>query len=118
MKKTLLFFILSVLSFCVNGQTFLNPSFEFNTAGTDQINLTNPAFNAMMANTIAFGSYGDMDIITSTTWCASGHLSAWYVALTGSGTDAFSMQLNAPLVAGNTYSISFWDRGCWSFSPP
>jgi gliding motility-associated-like protein len=119
MKKALLFFILSIFTFSVYGQSFLNPSFEINTAGTDQINLTNPAFNGMMANTVAFGSYGDMDIITSTTWCASGHLSNWYVALTGSGTDAFSMRLNvnAPLVAGNSYTISFWDRSCWSFSP-
>ena len=93
-------------------QGFLNGSFENNTAGaTDQINLGNAGFNGFMANTNAFGTAGNMDIIRTATWGGSGaqHLT-WYVALTGNGTDVMAMSLCAPLVAGTTYTISFWDR--------
>lgn len=119
MKKfTLLLFIITVFSFTGKSQAFLNGSFENHPATVDQINLSNPAYNALMANQFAFGSFGDMDIITSATWCALAQDRCWYVALTGSGTDAFSMTLSVPLVAGNSYTISFFDRGCWPVSPP
>ncbi|MBI3510116.1 MAG: gliding motility-associated C-terminal domain-containing protein [Bacteroidetes bacterium] len=91
----------------------MNGSFEINTAGVDQINLSNPAFNGFMSNTIAFGSFGDMDIIRSATYCGLPQNGTWYTALTGSGTDAITMQLAAPLVTGTTYTITFWDKGCW-----
>jgi gliding motility-associated-like protein len=103
--------------FALSAQTFLNGDFEINTAGTDQINLSNPAFNGFMASTIAYGSFGDMDIIQSATYCGLAENGLWYTALTGSSTDAITMQLSAPLVAGTSYTITFWDRGCWgSFS--
>ena len=49
-------------SFIKNGtsQTFLNGDFEITTAGVDQINLGNAAFNGFMSNTIAFGSLIDL----------------------------------------------------------
>ena len=94
-------------------QTFLNGDFENNTAGFDQINMSNAAFNSTMANTTAFGTYGDMDIITSPTYCGLCQSGLWYTSLTGSATDAIAMELSAPLVAGNSYTISFWDKGCW-----
>ncbi len=110
-------FILLLLCFfsIKNGiaQTFLNGDFEINTAGTDQINLGNAAFNGFMSNTIAFGSFGDMDIISSATYCGLAQNGLWYVAFTGSGTDAITMQLSAALTAGTTYTISYWDKGCW-----
>jgi len=111
-KLILLFFVVN--SAC--SQTFLNGSFENNTAGVDQINLSNPAFNSMMANTFAFGSYGDMDIITSGTYCGLAQSGAWYTALTGGATDAITMQLSTPLVSGTSYTITFWDKGCLGFS--
>ncbi|MFL5763157.1 MAG: gliding motility-associated C-terminal domain-containing protein [Bacteroidia bacterium] len=108
---------LSANPFNSGAQTFLNGDFEINTAGTDQINVTNAAFNGFMASTIAYGSYGDMDIIQSATYCGLAENGLWYTALTGSSTDAITMQLSAPLVAGTSYTITFWDRGCWgSFS--
>ena len=63
---TLLFF-----SFIRSGssQAFLNGDFEINTAGIDQINLSNPIFNGFMSNTIAYGATGNVDIITSPTYC-------------------------------------------------
>ncbi len=110
-------FCYAILSFSTirNGhaQTFLNGDFEINTAGVDQINLGNAAFNGFMSNTIAFGSFGDMDIITSATYCGLAQNGLWYVAFTGSGTDAITMGLSAPLTVGTSYTISFWDKGCW-----
>lgn len=53
---------------------------------------------------------GDMDIITSNAYCGLAQNGAWYVALTGSGTDAISLKLSSPLSAGQTYTISFYDR--------
>ncbi len=93
-------------------QNFLNGSFENNTCGvSDQINLANAGFNGFMANTNAFGTTGNMDIIRSATWGGGGaQHCTWYVALTGSGTDAFAMTLNTPLIAGSTYTISYYDR--------
>lgn len=116
--KLLLTTILLNFSFLKNGnaQTFLNGDFEINTAGVDQINLGNAAFNGFMPNTIAFGSFGDMDIIQSATYCGLAQNGLWYTALTGSGTDAITMQLSAPLVVGTCYTITFWDKGCVAFS--
>ena len=103
----------------VVAQQFLNGDFEINTCGgADQINIQNSQFDAFMTNTFAFGTWGggvatggDMDIITSATWGGSGAQNgSWYVALTGGGTDMFAMQLCAPLIAGNTYTMSYWDR--------
>lgn len=113
--KILFCFTILSISLIRNGhsQTFLNGDFEINTAGVDQINLSNPAFNGFMSNTIAFGSFGDMDIISSATYCGLAQNGLWYVAFTGSGTDAITMGLSAPLTVGTSYTISFWDKGCW-----
>lgn len=106
--KTALLVLICNISFA---QNFLNGSFENNTAVVNQINLANAGFNGFMANTNAYGTTGNMDIIRTNTW-GNGFAQhcTWYVALTGSGTDAVAMQLSAPLVTGTTYTISFWDR--------
>ncbi len=94
-------------------QNFLNGNFENNTAVFDQINLSNTLFNGFMSNTTAFGTFGDMDIISSNTYCGLSQNGIWYTALTAGGTDAIAMELSSPLVAGNSYTITFWDKGCW-----
>ncbi len=99
----------------VMSQTIINGDFEINTAGFDQINMTNAAFTATMSNAEAFGSTPNMDIITSNTYCGFPQNGNWHVAFTGGGTDAISLDLSSPLVAGNTYAISYYDRGCSSF---
>lgn len=109
---------LCVISLTTNGQSFLNGDFEVNSAGVDQINLTNGQYNSFMSNSIAFGNYngggpngGNMDIVTSSTYCGlAAQQGDWYVCLTGGGTDAISLKLSTPLIAGNSYSISFYDR--------
>jgi hypothetical protein len=101
-----------LLSFNAAAQKFLNGSFEDNTASEDLINLSNTAYNDLMANSTSFGSYGDVDILNSTRYCGGPHQGKWYVALTGGGTDIISMKLSAPLTKGKKYTISFYDRAC------
>ena len=93
-------------------QAFINGNFENNSANnTDQINLSNEVLNAMLPGVTAFGSYGDVDIIKSASYGGSGAQDkSWYIALTGGGTDIVALTLTTPLVAGKTYSISFYDR--------
>ncbi|MBL7942805.1 MAG: hypothetical protein JNM00_08570 [Flavobacteriales bacterium] len=115
-RLTGLIIILTVLVSDTHAQTILNGDFENNTAGFDQINLPNASYNSYMADNFAFGSYGDMDIISSATYCGLAQSGSWYVALTGGVTDAITMTLSTPLVAGETYTLTFWDRGCIGFS--
>lgn len=118
MTKILSLGILLLFPIVSNGQVFLNGDFENNTAGTDRINLQNFQYDSYMSDSKAFGSYngggalgGDMDIVTSTNYCNSSAQSGdWYVCLTGGGTDAISLKLSVPLVSGQTYEISFYDR--------
>ena len=121
MKKLSLLIIVLSTSIACYAQTFLNGDFEINTAVNDQINLTNSAFNGFMSNSFAFGDYGgggagggDMDIITSATYCGVSQNENWYVALTSGGTDAFSLTLSAPLITGHSYTMTFYDRVCAS----
>jgi len=118
MKKFFFALAVCLLVFEVEAQNFLNGDFENNTAGgSDQINLSNASFNTMMPNTTAFGTYGDMDIITTATYSGLAQSGNWYVAFTGTGTDMIAMQLSGPLVSGNNYTIRFYDRGASGYTP-
>ena len=95
-----------------NGQAIINGDFEINTAGVDQINLSNSSYNSIMSNSFAYGTLGNIDIIISNTYCDVAQNGDWFIALTSGGTDALSLTLSSPLTAGNTYSVSFYDRTC------
>lgn len=97
-------------------QDFLNGNFEINSAGGDQINISNSLFNSLMPNTTAYGTFGNMDIVTSSSYCAGAQSGNWFVCLTGGETDAVTMALSSPLLAGQTYTMSFFDRACNAFS--
>jgi len=113
MKNIFLLISLFLFSASSFAQQLLNGDFENSTASADLINLDNSSFNSYMSDCYAFGYYGNIDIITSTTYCSIGCESGdWYIALTGSGTDAMSMKINQPLTEGYSYSISFNDRWC------
>lgn len=107
LKLTLLAIFFSPVLF---SQSIINGSFENNTAGGDQINLTNADMNKMLPDVYSFGSYGDVDIIKSNTYGNGAQDKSCYIALTGGGTDIVAMALTAPLSAGKTYSLSFYDR--------
>jgi gliding motility-associated-like protein len=111
--KLIYLLVILLLPRDAHSQTILNGDFENHAAVTDQINISNAAYNAIMTNSFGFGTYGDLDIVTSGTYCGLRQSGCWYVALTGNGTDAFSLTLSAPLVTGNSYTMSFWDKGCF-----
>ena len=110
MLKTLsniLFLLFSNIAF---GQSFINGDFELNSSQGTQINLTNADFNSFMSNCNGFGTDGNLDIIYSTLFSGSPNSGNWFVALTGGGTDALSLELNLPLITGNSYKIIFYDK--------
>jgi hypothetical protein len=116
MKNTYLL-ILSVLSLStpafVTAQTLLNGSFE-NTTGACSYNLTNASFDGMMNDCYAFGSGDQLDILDNS--CGFGtaedgtHFVGLAVDITNTLTDGFSMKLSSPLLAGNIYTLSFYNR--------
>jgi len=110
MMKKITIILLLLTCKATYGQSFLNGDFEFNTAGVDHINLLNVQFNALMSNCNAFGTLGNMDIITSAANSGGPQRGNWFVALTGGGTDILALSINAPLISGNIYSISFYDK--------
>jgi gliding motility-associated-like protein len=74
-----------------------------------------------MSNSVGFGFLfsqnlaGNLDIIRSSNYCGGAQNGDWYVALTSGGSDAFSLELSSPLIIGESYSISFYDRSCSPF---
>lgn len=109
---TLSAFLLSS-SMVVSAQTFLNGSFE-NTTGSCSYGLSNASFSSMMSDCNAFGSASQIDILDNT--CGFGtaengtHFVGIAVDITNALTDAFAMELSAPMVAGNTYMLTFYGR--------
>ncbi len=107
-----LLFTLAVKQNCF-AQTFLNGSFETNTAAACDYNMLNASFTAKMANAVAYGSGNELDIMQTSCPYGPSQSGTWFVALAfpGGGTDAFTMQLSAPLVMGNSYIMRFYDKG-------
>lgn len=105
----LLFFSILYQSFFC--QAFLNGDFEHNSASGDQINMSNDDCNQKIRDLHSFGTYGDVDIIRSSTYGSSGAQNGtWYLGLTGGGTDIVALSLSDPLLKGKVYSISYYDR--------
>jgi hypothetical protein len=105
-----------------DGQTVINGDFENNSAGSCDYNLPNATFNAEMPNTFAFGPGNELDIMSGCSpYCPAAQSGNWYISLansSGTAADALSLTLSIPLVAGNSYSMSFWDHGENSNSYP
>jgi Secretion system C-terminal sorting domain len=95
----------------------LNGDFETNTAGACQINLPNASYTAMMPNSTAFGSNGNMDIMPSFCGYGTVQSGAWMTCFTAAGSDAISLRLATPLVSGNTYTYRFYDRAWFPLAP-
>jgi hypothetical protein len=111
---TLLLFLFPITNLA---QAFLNGNFEQTTATENQINLSNYSFTTQMPYTTAFGSRGNVDIIKSKKYCGLAQKGDWFVALTSNGTDAISMKLSSPLIAGHEYILTFHDRACERHGP-
>jgi len=99
--------------FILKGQTVLNGSFENNLLVADAINYSNTAFDSVMENCNSFGSCGNIDVVKSCGYCnAVADDGQWFVSLTGGGTDVLSLKLSQPLISGNTYKITFYNKFC------
>ena len=96
----------------------MNGSFECNTAAVCDYNLSNGAFTAKVFNTVAFGA-GELDIFQASCGYGTVQHGLWKVGLATPGgvSDAFTMMLSGPLIAGNTYTISFYDQANPSYLP-
>ena len=118
------FIFFSAMFFCfsnhVSAQAFLNGSFETNTAAACDYNMSNASFNTKMANATAYGLGGELDIMQTTCPYGPSQSGTWFAALAcpSGNTDAFTMMLSAPLTAGVTYTMSFWDKGDIGCCPP
>lgn len=107
--------IMAPLPAVLNGQDFLNGGFEKN-GNICLINASVPVFNANVKNTHAFGSFRRPDI--ASTNCGQGDAKEgnWFIGLATNVNDnvrseAVTLELNALLVKGKQYQLSFWTRG-------
>ena len=121
-KKTIKVLLLFLVAFDAkqsNAQTFLNGSFESNTSSACNYNMSNATFTSLMANSTGYGVQSQLDIMNNTCPYGTPQNGLWMVSLaTNAGTtDAFTTMLSAPLVAGNTYTMSFYDRGDPNYPP-
>lgn len=96
------------------GQEFINGSFEDN-AGVEGINMTNAAFNASVANCTGLEDFGaggvpNIDLITTfgLGTYAPPQDGDWLAGL--HKIDIIALELTTPLIDGNTYVISFWNK--------
>lgn len=97
----------------------MNGSFEINTSSTCNYNMSNATFSGLMANSTGYGAAGQLDIMSTTCPYGTPQSGSWMVSLaTNAGnTDAFTTMLTAPLVTGNTYTMTFYDRGDPNYPP-
>ena len=90
----------------------LNGDLENYSGGTCDNNLTNASFTAMMANATGFGTSEELDVYTNPACYGidtiSGQRKVAMHSNVGGLQDAFSFDLSSPVVAGNSYLVSFW----------
>lgn len=91
-------------------QNFINGDFENNSAFGDVINPNNFQFNGFMVDVFSFGNNPNIDIITSAFYAGGPQSGNWYVALHGNLSDQMALRLTTPLIAGECYTISFYDK--------
>lgn len=108
----------SVARMNVYAQVFLNGNFEINTANPCDFNLPNATFNSKISNTVGYGGGQELDIMQNCGYGAPQN-GTWFIGVASPGgiTDAFTMALSTPLIAGNPYTISFYDKGDPSYPP-
>jgi len=130
MLRKLFYIVLMLLCKQSVGQYFLNGSFENNIATTNKINTTNYQYDSLMSNSISFGSYGgggqnggQMDIIKfpdSIMACITApQYGNCYVGLAiwSLTADSISLKLSSPLIAGYSYTLSFYYQSCLPSTP-
>ncbi|HYV90629.1 MAG TPA: T9SS type A sorting domain-containing protein [Chitinophagales bacterium] len=103
---------ISVITFC-SAQNFVNGSFELNT-GFCIINAYNAYITSNVTGLDAYGCGNEMDLMNNTCGYGTAYAGDYFLCLANSSgicPDACTLQLDAPLVSGNSYTISYYDRG-------
>ncbi|MBI5708498.1 MAG: PEP-CTERM sorting domain-containing protein [Armatimonadetes bacterium] len=96
----------------------LNGDFESNSASGDMYNLSNGGFTSTMSNTTGYGSGGELDIMTTSTYGFAPQSGSWKVGMaTGIGTDAFSFDLSGSILNGTSYTLSFYAAATTAIRP-
>ena len=117
-KIFLTLFCINVITFC-SAQNFVNGSFELNT-GFCIVNGDNATITSNVTGIDAYGCGNEMDLMNNTCGYGTAYEGNYFLCFANGAytcPDACTMQLDAPLVAGNTYTISYYDRG-WDFYQP
>ena len=95
------------------GQSFLNGSFE-TTTGNCNYGLTNTNFDSLMTSNFAFGSASQIDIMHNTCGFGAAQQGNYFIGIAVAPnnvlTDALSLKVSSTLIAGNTYSINFYNK--------
>lgn len=118
MKKLYPLLLVFLVTHTIQAQNFLNGSFENTTAPIScQYNLSNAAFNGYMADVNAYGAGQEMDILIVNCYNTLIPDGIRAVGLADSPSDEIAMTLTTPLVAGNSYTISFQAYSEVSFRP-
>lgn len=89
----------------------LNGSFENNTAIGTMFNMSNATFNSVVANATAFGTAQEIDLVTGTSFGILPQHGNWKLGIHTQSTgayDAFSLDTSSPVVAGQSYTLSFY----------
>lgn len=117
MKRLLFLFLPLSFASTLYGQTFLNGSFENNTALNCMFDINNATFNTVMTNVKGIGELQTLDIFSFNNCpgfnaAQSGN---FFVSLENTSdstkSTAISLKLSDTLQIGNTYSFCFYDRG-------
>jgi hypothetical protein len=113
MKKTILsLFAILILTAKIQSQSFLNGSFEINTA-TCQGYISNAVFNSVMTNVKAIGNLQMISIYDTNLVCGyveDGNFAINLIAMSSSSIDAVSLKLTDSVHAGHFYSVSFYQH--------
>lgn len=110
-----------LILFLCNGlfaQTLPNGSFEVTTAPVGcNYNLTNAVFNGYYTDVEAFGGGNETDIIMDGCYVTDIPDGVRSISIAHVPMDEVSIEIDAPLTTGETYTLSFWALGETTFRP-
>ena len=101
--------------FChaASAQSFVNGNLEMNTSVTCNWNMSNALFSSMMNGVVAFGPANEVDIQESSCGYSAAQNGNYFISIHQQATglrDEVSFALTSPLIAGNTYALSYYDQ--------
>lgn len=116
MRPRITIFIASIISVCFAQPTFLNGNFEINThpvgaCNFSYLNMSNAMWNSTVSFSNAYGASESLDLMHTTCTWGPAQNGTFFAGVDFSNGNAFTLTLSAPLTAGTTYTISFWDKG-------